>query len=477
MDTPGSPKQQSRRITPRLILRMAIVLAILWTGFIAAFVRSNYRLEHNAARETARIAARAEFTKDLVYRRWNARLGGVYAEVTEHLQPNPYLAHMEQRDIVTTTGKKLTLINPAYMTRRVHELARESEGTWAHITSLDPIRPENAADEWETKALRSFDDPDDEIVEEQMLEGTLHLRLMKPLYTEESCLTCHAQQGYRVGDIRGGISVSVPMEKYLAIARNHSRATLSEYGFVWIMGLGGIGIGTGSLRSRARQQLDAEQRVESLLEERELMLREVQHRIKNNMSTMASLLHLKANAVKDQASRKVLREMSDRFGIMMVLYRKLYESSDPYALRLDEYLPEIIRELILTLSGTHRFDFRKDIEDIVLNPGTMSALGILTAEAVTNSIKHAFPEGAKGMIEVTARRRNGMIRYTVRDNGRGLPEQSPPVDGPGLGLKLIQALASQIGGDAVIGRTGGTGGTEITVTFPEDVPSAQERQG
>ncbi|GAG33923.1 unnamed protein product, partial [marine sediment metagenome] len=107
--------------------------------------------------EAARIQARTAHAKDVIYRRWNAGYGGVYVPVTKKTQPNPYLSGIPERDITTPSGRTLTLINPAYMTRQVHELAKEKYGVLGHITSLNPIRPQNAPDPWEIKALEEFE--------------------------------------------------------------------------------------------------------------------------------------------------------------------------------------------------------------------------------------------------------------------------------------------------------------------------------
>jgi hypothetical protein len=90
--------------------------------------------------------------KDVVYRRWNAGHGGIYVPVTDETPPNPYL-EVPERDITTQSGVVLTLMNPAYMTRQVHELGAKAFGIQGHITSLNPIRPANAPDSWEARAL------------------------------------------------------------------------------------------------------------------------------------------------------------------------------------------------------------------------------------------------------------------------------------------------------------------------------------
>ncbi|MDY7039041.1 MAG: DUF3365 domain-containing protein [Thermodesulfobacteriota bacterium] len=114
-------------------------------------------------------------------------------------QPNPYLSHLEERVIATPSCKRLTLINPAYMTRQVYRLAEVEYGIHGHITSLNPIRPENGPDLWESKALRTFERGETVISLVEEMEGEEYMRLMRPLVTEKGCLKCHTAQGYREG--------------------------------------------------------------------------------------------------------------------------------------------------------------------------------------------------------------------------------------------------------------------------------------
>jgi hypothetical protein len=225
----------------------AIGIMVVWTLFIALSMTWHFRSEESATLETARIQARTVYNKDVLYRLWNTNLGGVYAEVTPSNPPNPYLEIFE-RDIVTPSHRKLTLINPAYMTRQVHELEMEKTGVRGHITSLNPIRPENAPDQWEREALLAFQDGSDERSGVEVMEGQQYVRLMRPLITEKGCLKCHAVQGYKVGDIRGGISVAVPFAPYLAIQHRRLVFFFVTGGIIWLAGL--IGIGTGGLMIR-----------------------------------------------------------------------------------------------------------------------------------------------------------------------------------------------------------------------------------
>ncbi|MBC8503702.1 MAG: PAS domain S-box protein [Chloroflexi bacterium] len=195
---------------------------------------------HRNTEESTRIQARVAYEKDVLFRRWNAGHGGVYVQISEETQPNPYLNDIEERNISTPLGKELTLINPAYMTRQVHELQLEQNGVLGHITSLNPIRLENAPDKWEINALEAFELGELEVSSIEVLDEKKYLRLMRPLITEQGCLLCHASQGYQVGDIRGGISVSVPMAPLMEIERGQIIALWGGHLSFLLLGFGAI---------------------------------------------------------------------------------------------------------------------------------------------------------------------------------------------------------------------------------------------
>lgn len=167
--------------------------------------------------QTLRLAvkeATALFNKDKAFRFWGASHGGVYVPPTNLTTPNEFLAHIPDRDIESIEGKKLTLMNPAYMVRQMMETYEDIYGVKGHITSDIHFRDETKPDEWELKALKAFKEGKNEVVEINNIDGKPYLRLMQPLYADKSCLKCHAFQGYKEGDLRGGVSLSLPMEPY-----------------------------------------------------------------------------------------------------------------------------------------------------------------------------------------------------------------------------------------------------------------------
>ncbi|MCP4576451.1 MAG: response regulator [Deltaproteobacteria bacterium] len=273
-------------------------MAILWTLIVGVSFSWNYANEQDAAQDAAIVAAGAQFAKDVLYRRWNAGHGGVYAPVSEITQPNPYLTEVRERDIETPSGRKLTLVNPAYMTRQVHELAWRTEGVRGHITSLNPIRPANVPDAWEKLALESFARGARKVTAVKMLDGEAHLRLMRPLMTEKGCLKCHAHQGYKVDDVRGGISVSIPMAPYLAISQKRITALGFGYVAVWLLGLIGIGLAAWSIR-RADHRIRTQR---AAMEESEEYFRA----LIENVSEVISIMDEKGNLVYESPSHQTV---------------------------------------------------------------------------------------------------------------------------------------------------------------------------
>ena len=144
------------RTQPLMVWKYGLTFAIVWTLFVAVSIFWNLSTLNSGIENTARIQAEAAWQKDIVYRRWCASHGGVYVPVTEETPPNPFL-DVSERDIITPEGLKLTLMNPAYMTRQVNELGIAAYDIWGHITSLKPIRPQNEPDLWETNALQDFE--------------------------------------------------------------------------------------------------------------------------------------------------------------------------------------------------------------------------------------------------------------------------------------------------------------------------------
>jgi PAS domain S-box-containing protein len=245
-----------------------------WTAVVTGSLLLDFFQLNADMREGGRIWARTHFDKDVLYRRWNAAHGGVYVQVSDQTPPNPYLSQVPERDVRTPSGRLLTLINPAYMTRQVHELARKTFEVQGHITSLRPIRPENRPDAWETAALQAFEGGKTEVSSVEKVDGKNYLRLMRPLVTEKGCLSCHTAQEYKVGDIRGGISMSVPLTPLWAAFKRHVLSHWTGHIFLWLFGVAALFWGGRRLGRSLELQGMTEQALQKSHDELELRVEE-----------------------------------------------------------------------------------------------------------------------------------------------------------------------------------------------------------
>lgn len=192
----------------------SVMFGVVGLGVMLSLVLDWRQTDANM-RTVARERGAALFRLVELTREWNAGHGGVYVPVTVATPPNPYLEH-PRRDVVTSGGQALTMVNPAYMTRQIAEIAQRAEGIRWHLTSLKSIRPENAPDAWEGEALRRFEVGLTEVSELIPGSPAVH-RYMAPLKVSQPCLQCHERQGYALGQVRGGISVTMPAVELLEI--------------------------------------------------------------------------------------------------------------------------------------------------------------------------------------------------------------------------------------------------------------------
>lgn len=219
----------------------SLALALGWTFAIALSLCANGFGLRKEIMTIAQSVARAYVDRDILYRNWNALHGGVYVPVTAGMPPNPYYPpSMPERDVVTPSGRVLTFVNPAYMTRQIYDLAQGDDRASGRITSLKPLNPANGPGRWEAAALGEFERGRKEVSGRVSEGGKNYLRLMRPLVTEESCLGCHARQGYRKGDIRGGISIRMPMAMLDAALDKQLGLLAVGHGAIWLLGLCGL---------------------------------------------------------------------------------------------------------------------------------------------------------------------------------------------------------------------------------------------
>jgi signal transduction histidine kinase len=249
-----------------------------WALMLGVMLWFTLIVHHQDILKEALLDARSYSRFNLHYRAWNAEVGGLYAPA-DKVPPNPYLT-LPGRDIITFDHQLLTLVNPAYMSRMVFERlkADSSQPIICRLTSLKPINPVNTPDAWEREALISFErsgNPDNSQV--VPLNGAPHLRLISRFVTEKSCLKCHESQGYKLGDIRGGISIAVPLEPYFT-AESKTRNTIAGgYLLLWVAGSTVLAM-VSRKRHEQTAELEAEiaerQAAQENLQEQALLLKE-----------------------------------------------------------------------------------------------------------------------------------------------------------------------------------------------------------
>lgn len=250
----------------RFISRLALVPlywgipVLLWAALAGGSLWWNWQAVEAHSFEVASKQARQIASMMEAMRLWNAGHGGVYVWTSDRLQPNPYLDHPD-RDISLPDGRTLTMVNPAFMTRGLTDIVRDSAGVRVHLTSLDPINPGNQADLWEAGVLQDFERaveaeaPGGRVTALEHVELTRsslpELRYMRALRVKPECMQCHRHQGYEVGDIRGGLSVTLPAEPMFVLARQQKAALAGFHGLVWLL----LSAGTVMVLARLRQQI------------------------------------------------------------------------------------------------------------------------------------------------------------------------------------------------------------------------------
>jgi len=246
------------------------VVTVFWLVIVTVSLLVNLLDEKRENERLAFETARAFFHQIVITRMWNASHGGVYVPVTGETQPNPYLDD-PQRDVTTENGIKLTKINPAYMTRQIAEIAERSEGVKFHLMSLDPIRPENVPTEEEKKWLKSFEEGVQERGEFYSDGAKSFFHYAAPLFVQDSCLQCHAKQGYQKGDVRGGISIIIPY-----LSKENFNLLFLGYGFTAAVGLILILMGGRLLEKKRFLLLQTNASLEQEIAQRGKLIQELQ---------------------------------------------------------------------------------------------------------------------------------------------------------------------------------------------------------
>ncbi|HQO03214.1 MAG TPA: PAS domain S-box protein [Spirochaetota bacterium] len=200
----------------------------------------------------------------------------------------------------------------------------------------------------------------------------------------------------------------------------------------------------------------SEERIKTLLTEKDILLSEVHHRIKNNMSVMTSILSLQIKTMKDPSDAAALQDAISRMQSMGLLYDRLFRSENMNSMPVKDYLVPLTEEIVNLFHTISSVTIEYSIDDFILGVKVLSPLGIIINELITNAMKYAFTGMERGILSISALKKGKVVTITVGDNGCGIPVSVDFNNSSGFGITLVGLLAQQIGGTATIERNGGT---------------------
>ncbi|MFL5753536.1 MAG: PAS domain S-box protein, partial [Bacteroidia bacterium] len=207
----------------------------------------------------------------------------------------------------------------------------------------------------------------------------------------------------------------------------------------------------------------AEEQIRQSLKEKEVLLKEVHHRVKNNLQVISSILNLQSTYARDSSTLNLLKECQNRIKSMAFIHESLYQTKDFTEINFSEYVLVLVKNLMHSYSSIdNRIKTRFEVENLLLNLDTSIPCGLIVNELVSNALKYAFPDNKEGYIFVQLKREKNKIVLSISDNGIGLPKDLDYRNTESLGLQLVVTLVEQIGGEIAINTEKGT---NFTITF------------
>ena len=220
------------------------------------------------------------------------------------------------------------------------------------------------------------------------------------------------------------------------------------------------------LEEEISERIKAEKKLKASLEEKEVLLEEINHRVKNNMQIISSMIRLQFRNQTNPDLEIHLNDIQQRIQTMSLVHEKLYQSKSLSKINLPEFIRDLSGELMASY-GTNetQIQLELELENINLEMGLTIPCGLIINELITNAIKYAFPDHTKGTLKIALRHEStNRIRLTVEDDGPGLPEGVDWQHSKGIGLRLIHILSNQIQGDYQFQTLDGT---SFSLIFPE----------
>ncbi|EKF84857.1 PAS domain S-box protein [Methanobacterium formicicum] len=206
-------------------------------------------------------------------------------------------------------------------------------------------------------------------------------------------------------------------------------------------------------------------KLEQALQDKEMLMKEIYHRVKNNLMVISSLLNLQSRYIKDEEARAIFKESQERAQSMAMIHERLYRSADLKHINFGDYIRKLANDLFRTyVADPSRIKLELDVEDVMIDINIAIPLGLMVNELISNSIKHAFPGESNGKIRVKFNENDNQCVLEVSDNGVGFPPDFKPEKADSLGLQLVNSLTQQIGGELELERDQGT---DFRITFQQ----------
>jgi two-component sensor histidine kinase len=208
-----------------------------------------------------------------------------------------------------------------------------------------------------------------------------------------------------------------------------------------------------------------EEKIKLSLREKEVLLKEVHHRVKNNLQVISSILNLQTSYVKDKKTLEALMESQNRIKSMAFIHENLYQQKDFSSTNFSEYVVNLSKNLVHTYSSLeNRVELKLDVENVFLNLDLAIPCGLIINELVSNSLKYAFPRKKKGEIGIRLKLKEEQVKLTISDNGVGIPEKINYRNTDSLGLQLVVSLVDQLNGTI---KLSGQKGTSFAIAFKQ----------
>ena len=457
------------------VLRLPLLITLLWGLLLFTLFRWTAQREDEYTTGLARIQTATLFSSIVDTRDWNANNGGVWVREHPGCPANPWLPE-EERTLRAEDGTTLVKVNPAYMTRQIAESFTSTLASF-RISSLSPKRPENRADQWETGALLSFEKDRHELFDLVSDKEGMRYRYMAALPAKESCIQCH--QDKKVGDVLGGISVSISAEPLFEAATERKRTTGLAFGIIGMVGIGGA---TFQI-NRKKELAEAASRTKSAF------LANMTHDMRTPLTGILGMTELLERETQDSRHRYLLanlRKATDSLltvvdGIMR--YSLLEADRQPTCCAPFSLRAELDACIAVLRPACASRDIRLSLVTDDTVPDRLVGDGFRLRQALGNLLGNAVKFTEKGSVtlrvtpaETQAPEGRCALSFQVIDTGRGIPtdeqerifesfEQGTGVrdsgdqheTGVGLGLAIARNIARRFGGDLTLSSTPGMG--------------------